>query len=160
MDWDDPNIRGSWAIKKGVKLILYGILVLFRKTNWAPKEIMRETDDYAETMLKINDLLGIETVIGVRDSVKLAKIKTVEKMIEKGYDVRRHTHIGEPPDPNRQRLWDPPLHQTPHTWHYDIDYVAGNRVELLPGELPVWHIDRPHYLKHYIDFLYNEFKGE
>ena len=157
-DWDNPNLSGKWAIRQGIYLIVYGVLK-FLGVNF-PREIANETDDYASTILKLNDMLGVETVIGIRDPVKAAKTRTVEKMVEAGCDVRRHIHIGKNSDPNRQRLWEPLLKQTPHTWHYDIDYVAGKPMNLLPGELPLWHFDRPYHLKNYIDFLYNEFHAK
>jgi len=156
-DWDQPYVSGSGAIKKGIKLIIYGVAKVLNLPGFMPKEIVRESDDYAEIILKINDMYGVETVIGITDSVKEARMDTVTKMIAAGYDVRRHIHIGEPPDPNRQRLWEPPLHQLPHTWHYDEDYRKGKHIKLEPGELPIWHFDRPHGIKDYINFLYNEF---
>ena len=155
-DWDSPNLSGKWAIRQGLYLIVYGALK-FLGIGF-PKEIANETDNYVSTILKLNDMLGVEMVIGIRDPVKTAKAETVKKLRDKGYDVRRHVHIGENSDPNRQRLWEPPLNQTPHTWRYDVDYIAGKHVKLLPGELPIWHFDRPYHLKNYIDFLYNELR--
>jgi len=158
-DWDTPCLSGRWALKQGIILAIYGVLKILGIDY--PKAIVNETDDYAFTLLKLNDMLGIKTVIGVQDRVKAEKSQTIKKIIEAGYDVRRHTHISESPDTNRQRLWEPPLNQPPHTWHYDVDYIKGNSVKILPGELPIWHFDRPYHLKNYIDFLYNEFyKGE
>jgi len=156
IDWDNPNIGGSWAIRKGLKLIVYGVLKGLGVKS-LPKEIERETDDYALMLLRINDMAGVETVVGVRDPVRSVKAETVEKMISLGYDVRRHAHIGEPPDPDRKRIWEPPLSQSPQTWNYDREYVAGNPVELAPDELPIWHVDTPYWAKHYVNFLYNEF---
>jgi hypothetical protein len=71
--------------------------------------------------------------------------------------VRTHVHIGEIPDPNRIRTYEPLdglEHISSNVWHYDTDYVSNQRPTLKEGEIPIWHVDRPQFLKHYIDFLY------
>ncbi len=156
IDWDNPNVGGSWAIRRGLNLIAYGILKGLRISK-LPKEIEKETDDYALMILKINDMVGVETIVGIRDPVRSAKGTTVDAMVNAGYDVRRHIHIGDRADPDRRRVWEPPLRQSPLTWHYDSDYVAGKPVKIPPGELPIWHFDKPYWMKYYIDFLYKEF---
>ena len=152
IDWDQPNLSGSYAIKRGIKLIAYGIC---KKLNLRPKfvdEIYRETDEYAITISRLNELLGIYTIYGIRDSVKYEKNPTIEQLWKN--DVRRHIHIGENNDPDRQRLWEPALNQSKDTWHYDDDYYNGHEVTLKEGELPIFHVDRPFRLQTYIKYLY------
>lgn len=156
-DWDNPNISGSYAIKKGIKLITYGILKGLKLNKFLPKEIVNETDDYAKMILQINDMLGVTTIIGIKDNVKEVKSETINYMINKRYDVRKHIHIGDNLCSDRKRLWEPPLNQSMDSWHFDSDYANGKKVELKKGELPIWHFDNPHYIKHYIDFLYHNF---
>jgi len=108
-----------------------------------------------ETLIKLDHTLGITSIFGIRDEVRERypeRITQLEKA--HGLDVRRHIHIGVEPNPHRLRLWEPPLNQPMHTWDFDTRYINGEKVELNPGELPIWHVDNPHHLAHYIDFLY------
>jgi len=76
-------------------------------------------------------------------------------------DIRRHVHIGESPDPERRRLWDPPLSQSEASWRFDRDYVTnGMKYILKRDEFPIWHVDKPHYLPFYIRYLYEELTGD
>jgi len=152
-DWDQPHLSGLYAIKRGIKLIVFGICKTLKLRPTYVEEIYRETDDYAQALSQINELCGIQTIYGIRDHVRIEKSDTIEKLKEKN-DIRRHTHIGEAPDPNRTRRWEPPLQQTKDTWYYDEDYYNGHEVPLKEGELPVFHVDRPYRLQTYIKFLY------
>jgi hypothetical protein len=95
-------------------------------------------------------LIGVTPIFGIRDTVlaKYPDLKTYP-------NLRVHTHIGKAPDPNRVRIWNPPLNQPSYTWHYDRDYMMGKTVLLKSRDTyPVWHVDTPQDLPHYIDFLY------
>jgi len=152
IDWDQPNLSGSYAIKRGIKLIAYGICKKFGLKPKFVEEIYKETDEYAITLSRLNELLGIYTIYGIRDNVKYEKNPTIEQLWKN--DVRRHIHIGENNDPDRQRLWEPALNQSKDTWYYDEDYYNGHEVTLKEGELPVFHVDRPFRLQTYIKYLY------
>jgi hypothetical protein len=103
--------------------------------------------------MKLNEMLGVETVFGIRDVVSDAKPYMVDYLKEHGQDVRKHVHIGKH-GPNRIRTWEPPLTQSMDTWHFDVDYYDGHPPTLKEGELPIWHIDRPYRFGTYIDFIY------
>lgn len=40
------------------------------------------------------------------------------------------------------------------SWDFEIKYFNGIKQPLKPGELPVWHIDRPYRIGTYINFIY------
>ena len=108
-----------------------------------------------ETLIKLNRIVGVHGIFGIRDQIKEKHGKAIEELQAKyGAEIRRHVHIGEIPDPERIRTWDPPLTQSQGTWSFDIKWARGERVVLKPGELAIFHVDRPHYLRHYIDYLF------
>lgn len=157
-DWDNPDLDYVYALKRGIKLIVFSVCRPLGIRFKYIEEIYTETDRHAKTIAKLNEMLGVETVFGIRDIVSDAKPNVVKYLKDSGQDVRRHVHIGFR-GPDRKRLWFPPLIQSMDTWHYEIQYFNGIRVKLKEGELPIWHIDRPYRLATYIDFIY-EMKGE
>ena len=95
--------------------------------------------------------------MGIGENVQDHYPDIMKKLGEYGVDVRTHIHIGESPDPNRIRTWRPINgleNISSNVWHYDTDYVLKQKPKLQQGEIPIWHVDRPHFLKYYIDFLY------
>lgn len=140
-----------------MKLLLYGI---FKRLGFRFKfiePIFDEVREYADTLIKLDKLVGVTPIMGIRDKVQDQFPDIMKELGEYGVDVRTHIHIGEPPDPNRIRTYEPLPgleHITSNVWHYDTDYVSGNKPILKEGELPIWHVDRPDFLKHYINFLY------
>jgi len=140
-----------------VKLFLYGI---FKRLGFKPKfldPIYNEVREYADTIIKLDKLVGVTPIMGIRDKVQDQFPDIMKELGEYGVDVRTHIHIGEPPDPNRIRTYEPLTgleHISSNVWHYDTDYVSNQRPTLKEGEIPIWHVDRPQFLKHYIDFLY------
>jgi len=168
-DWDRNTRSGSYTLWRGINLILYGITKKFpflnrikyvRKKN---DEIEGEMLRYMETLIKLNRIAGITPIFGIRDEVREKYGERIDELGELyRVDIRRHIHIGEDPDPDRKRVWEPPLEDQDiinarmDSWHFDSHFVKGQRVELVPGELPIWHIDRPNWLPDYIDFIFEE----
>lgn len=156
-DYDDPYIRSNYAIKRGLKLLLYGI---FKRLGLKPaflEPVYNEVRENADILIKLDKLVGVTSIMGIKDGVQDEYPEIMKELGEYGVDVRTHIHIGEPPDPNRIRTYRPLdglEHISSNVWHYDTDFVAGKRPILKEGEMPIWHVDRPHYLKHYIEFLY------
>ena len=164
-DWDRLWRSGSWTFRRGKSFVLYALARKFKILNRSGyirrnnQRIEREKLDYMETLIKLDLIAGISPVFGIRDEIRARYWPEIEELREKyGIDIRRHIHIGEDfKDPNRDRLWDPPLeNQTPASWHFDSKFIKGERVELAEGELPIWHVDRPNLLGRYIDFLFEE----
>jgi len=153
IDWDNPNLDYMYAFKRGIKLILYSMCVLFHLRPKFLEDIYLETDKHIETIMKLNEMLGVETVFGIRDVVSDAKPYIINYLKEYNKDVRKHVHIGKY-GPNRIRTWNPPLTQSIDTWDFEIKYYNGILQPLKEGELPIWHIDRPYRLSTYIKFVY------
>jgi len=152
-DWDNPDLDYIYAMQRGIKPIVYSVCRVLHLRPKYVEEVYTETDKYVETVSKLNQMLGVETVFGIRDDVSKVKPRSVIYLREHEKDVRRHIHIGKR-GPDRKRLWEPPLTQSMDTWHYDVDYYEGHKPILKEGELPIWHIDRPYRISTYIDFIY------
>ena len=162
-DWDEISIRVDWSRRRGISLLLYclankfpflkGYKFIMKNTL----KIEKEKIQHMETLIKLDLIAGVTPIFGIRDEVRARHRERIDKL-EKIYqvDIRRHIHIGEPPDPNRKRLWEPPLKQPPKNRHFDTHFKEGKLIDLSPGELPVFHVDYPYDLKHYIDFIYEK----
>ena len=163
-DWDNSGVYGRRAIlQKMVSsfciLVASYVSVLLRlKFFREPYEAYRaEKRRYLDTLLKLDTLTGVTPIFGIRDTV----LTEYPELVNYPH-LRVHRHIGEPPDPNRTRTWEPPLNQPQYSWRYDSAYVEGHRVLLRSRDTyPIWHVDHPQYLTNYIDFLYSVIiKGE
>lgn len=160
-DWDRLWIDGGWALKRSISLFCYLLSKKFpilRKIKYFhenTERIQAEQLAYMETLIQLGKLSGVSPIFGIRDPIRKKYGKEIDELASKyGVDVRRHIHIGEPPDPDRIRLWEPSLTQTRESWSLDTKWVRGEEVILKPSELPIFHVDRPYYLTHYIDYLY------
>ena len=150
IDYDNPHQSRGEAWRRGWKLIRYAVM---SKLGFNPKGD-DESDNYLLTLVRLNKLCGVESVIGLRDVVEETKPYLRATLTGFDVDIRRHTHIGPNSDPKRARIWQPPLHQSRATWHYDMDYVAGRKPKLEADELPIFHADYPNLIGDYIRFLY------
>ncbi len=153
-DMDRPYLGAFPALKRGAMLILYAISRVVRLRFEFMDNIYEEVRENADVLIKLDKLVGVESVVGVRDEICRSYPHIMERLKEYDVDVREHIHIGKR-HLNRKRLWIPPLNQPKETWHYDRDYIDGNKVMLKKGQLPIWHIDRPDRVKDYINFLYS-----
>jgi len=159
-DWDDPYLHPWHALRRALYLILYAASTQIPILNRIPRVAMirEETREHADTLAKLDALVGIEPIFGIRDTVSQAYPDIINELTMKyRADVRRHIHIGCNSDPARVRTWEPidGLEAvTARLWHFDRDYANGNPVELNPDEVAVWHVDYPRFLKHYINWLY------
>ena len=163
-DWDRVNRSGSWALRRGISLVVYAIAqkLPFLKGCHAimmnTLKIDKEQIEYMETLIKLDMITGVIPIFGIRDEIRERHGERIDKLKEiYGVDIRRHIHIGKNKDPDRKRLWEPPLNkQTPNSWHFEVNYMRGKKVELQPGELPIFHVDRANLISVYIDFLFEE----
>lgn len=158
----------SWdtlaAIKRGIKLIIYAISRIFRVRFSFVEDIYLEARKNADIIIKLDKLVGVESIIGINTDVLRDHPNIMKELREFCPDVREHIHIGDKnyrplgwrkfSDPNRKRLWIPPLDQPKETWHYDLDYEKGTLPLLKEGQLPIFHIDSMNSLSNYINFLY------
>ncbi len=156
-DYDEPCLSGKYAIRRGLKLLLYGISRYLGLKPKMTEPIYNETRENADTIIKLDKLVGVTPIMGIRDKVQEYYPEIMTELEKYGVDVRTHIHIGKAPDVNRIRTWEPieGLEKiTSNVWHYDKDHVLNKRPKLGDGEIPTWHIDRPNWLKYYVDFLY------
>lgn len=166
-DWDEVRPRVDWARRRGGQLLLYSLANKFPvlKKIKSVADNTRSLEDekmaYMKTLIRLDKIAGVIPIFGIRDEVDARYGEEIDAVRRTyGVDVRRHIHVGEPPDPNRTRRWEPPLNQTQDSWHFDTDFIRGKRVELAPGELPTFHVDYPYHLAHYVDFIYEELNRE
>ena len=166
-DWDRNTRYGSLTLRRGLCLVLYGLsrkFLFLNRFGFVKKNALNiegEQADYMETLIKLNMIAGVTPIFGIRDEIRAKHGNRINEF-EKKYraDIRRHVHVGEAPDPNRMRYWEPPLehqdiiNQRRDSWHFDAHYAKGNKINLLPGEIPIFHIDRPDWLSFYIYFLH------
>jgi hypothetical protein len=113
-----------------------------------------ETDDYLQTLIRLFQIGGVIPIVGLNDEVEAVKPGLREKLEVQGIEVHRHSHIGENSDPNRRRIWNPPLHQSQATWHYDQDYAMGRKPKIEAEDYPVFHADYPYLLSDAIRFIH------
>ena len=162
-DWDEISIRVDRSRRRGISLLLYCIANKFpflKGYAFVMKntlKIEKEKITYMETLIKLDLIAGITPIFGIRDEVRDRHRERIDEL-ERIYnvDIRRHIHIGEPPDPNRKRLWEPPLAKDVG-WSFEDDYIRA-RAPLGKNEIPLFHVDYPYNIRYYIDFIYEETK--
>jgi hypothetical protein len=156
-DWDTPYYSGKSCIILGIKYLIFGIC---KKIGVKPRflsSLYMEKVRKAELIAMLDKLVGVQSIFGLRDCVE-TEFPEIKEILEKRYsaEVRKHIHIGENYRPDRKRIWIPPLNQPENTWHYDSDYVNGNKIILKEDELPIWHVGAdPTFIDNYIQFLYD-----
>lgn len=160
-DWDEVSIRVDRSRRRGVSLLLYCLANKFpflKGYEFIMKntlKIEKEKIQHMETLIKLDLIAGITPIFGIRDEVRERHRKRIDEL-ERIYnvDIRRHIHIGEPPDPNRKRLWEPPLSKDV-SWRFENDYINGI-ARARENEIPVFHVDYPYNIKYYIDFVFEK----
>lgn len=159
-DWDSVTISGRQALRRGISLVVYALSKWFPwlnrwgRINGSNKALERERLAHVETLIKLAELVGITPIFGILDPVLTEYLdELTEIRLKYRVDMRQHYHIGRPPDPNRIRGWDPPLSQSIKSWNFEREFIEG-RGTLEPGDLPIFHVDNPQNLRHYIDWLY------
>ncbi len=152
-DWDNDKLNRGVALQQAIDLGLY---VLSNKLHFL-KKIKRvqiiedQLKRNAETLAKLDALVGVTPIFGLNDTLENIpdKRKTLEDL---GSQVIDHNH--KVVEGEATPYWNPPLHQSKETWFYDKRWSEGNPPKLKDGEYPIFHVDYPYYLAEYIDFLY------
>jgi len=147
-DFDNPYLSGNYALRRGLKLIIYALskkIPLLRR--WV-KDIYAETYSNCKTLAVLDKLLGLHSTFGLKDEVLEAFPGLDKELKEMGFDVRKHTHISR--DDVR---WEPPLNVEKEAWFFDQTF---NRSRMIPehARWAVFHADYPYLLPTYIDFLF------
>ncbi|MHB2036981.1 MAG: hypothetical protein ACYCPW_09625 [Nitrososphaerales archaeon] len=149
-DFDDAYPSGNWAIKRGVKLIVYGLSKKLPFLRRYCKEIYLENYRNAEVLAKLDALLGITSRFGINTRVQPIFPQLGEELEALGANVHMHWHVSKV-----DVRWDPPLpFDTPMShWWFDQDYAAG-RKHATADDLLCFHVDRPYLLADYIRALH------
>ena len=160
-DWDDPNpnrrrgflVEAVLSLKVGLAVRVPFLREVFHE---AYQDACLMKVNYLNTLLRLNELAGVTSIIGLKDDVAEKYPEILDVLRASEVDVRLHSHIGEDfKNMNRKRTWDPPLNQPSYTWHYDTKWVNGKQELLKQSDTyPIWHVDHIQYLQKYIEFLH------
>lgn len=155
-DFDSPFLSGRYALKRGVQLVLYAISkkIKFLRRFEVVKEVYNETKIYAQTLAKLDKISNVQSFFGIHNNVH--NIFPEFHRVLKQYDVNIIEHWHELSKSGSISKWNPPLSQRKETWHYDLNYKNKGKevVKLEKDEMPIFHVDYPYLLEHYIDWLY------
>jgi len=146
-DFDNPCLSGKYALRRGLKLVVYAVskkIPLLRR--WV-KDIYEETYSNCKTLAALDKLLGIESRFGLKPEVLEAFPELDKELAEMGFRIHKHTHISR--DDVR---WDPPLDVEKEAWFFDQTF-SGNHKIPEHAKWAVFHADYPFLLPTYIDFL-------
>lgn len=161
-DWD--RVHRSGLRNRGLSLLCYclskkyPVFKRIKRVQENHDQVEHEQLQYAETLVKLNLLLGVDQVFGVRLPV-MDHFPIVELLEGYGVDWRTHVHLGEYPCPDRERMWFPHLEVPRSSWSFDVDWIKDVTVKLGKGPA-IWHVDRPENLRYYIDWLYKMTIGD
>lgn len=154
-DYDSDTLSGRKALKDGLNLIMFAIFKFFKIKPMV--NFLMLCDNYAFTIIKLNKMLGIKTIIGIKSNLDKTELINKLTKIDANIDVRMHVHVGVMNDKNKLRLWYPPLNQTKNSWNFEREYCNNGFPKLGANDIPVFHFDNPHHLNNYISFLYNRY---
>lgn len=147
-DFDNPCLSGTFALKRGLLLIVYALSRKLPILKRFCKSVYEENLDYSRTLNYLDQLLGIKSIFGINDHVS-AKFPTFREELEReGASTVRHWHVSKD-----EVHWDPELDVPRSQWWFDKEYAAGRRGPSL-GEWLVFHCDYPYLLPAYIHCIY------
>jgi hypothetical protein len=147
-DFDNAYPSGRWALKRGLRLVLYAFSRFLPFLKHFCSDIYRENYDNAFTLLALNDLVGVEGLFGINDRVAAEFLNLRKELGSLGARTIRHWHAGT--DAPR---WDPELDVSRRQWWFDQEYAAGKRTPSTDDWI-VFHCDYPHLLPAYISCLH------
>jgi len=147
-DFDSSFLSGRYALKRGLKLVVFAL------SKWMPflrpfvKDVYEESYRYCLTLAKLDKLVGVESVFGLRKEVEDRFPELRSSLQEMGFKVHGHSHLSK-----TDVIWDPPLDVASRYWFFDQKYATGEMQPTEETEWAVFHADYPHLLEHYIKFL-------
>lgn len=146
-DFDNPYLSGNYALRRGLKLIIYALSKKIPLLRGWVRDIYAETYSNCKTLAALDKLLGLDSRFGLKPEVLEAFPGLDKELEEMGFHTHRHTHISR--DDVR---WEPPLGVEKDAWFFDQTF---NRNHEIPEHLrwAVFHADYPHLLPTYMDFL-------
>jgi hypothetical protein len=146
-DFDNPHISGKYALRRGVKLIIYAVSKKFPLLRRFAKDIYTETYYNCKTLAILDRLLGVRSAFGLKDEVLQAFPSLRSELSAMGFPVHRHYHIS-----TEDVRWDPPLDVEKEAWFFDQEFSKNTTIK--KGlKWAVFHADYPQLLSAYVNFL-------
>jgi hypothetical protein len=147
-DFDNPYVSGTWALRRGLALIIYALSRKLTFLRRFCRGMYQENYAYAKTLLALDQLLGIQGVFGINDHVE-KEFPGLSKMLAvRGARTVRHWHVSKD-----EVHWEPELNVPRTQWWFDQEYVQGQHSPK-PDEWIVFHCDYPHLLPYYVRCLH------
>lgn len=151
-DYDNDIWSGRKALRLGLKLIKFAILKGL-KLN-IPEEFSELCDNYGLHLVMMNKLIGIKTIVGIRDTLEKDIFIERLRLIDPEIEIKSHIHIGNNNDKDKQRIWIPPIAQSKLMWKFEDRYCDKGKAIMLSTDIPLFHFDNPEHFSKYIEFLY------
>jgi hypothetical protein len=153
-DFDNAYPSGNWALKRGMRLILYAASRRLPFLKRFCRDIYNENYDNAFTLLALNDIAGVEGLFGINDRVAATFPNLRKELDSLGARTIRHWHAGL-----NNPHWEPELNIARSQWWFDQEYAAGKRTPSA-GEWILFHCDYPQLLPAYIRCLHELLFGQ
>lgn len=151
-DYDNDSWSGKKALRYAARLIVFAIRKALRLKP--ERDFAGLCDNYGQILVMLNKMIGVKTVLGIKQGLDKDELIKKLKLIDPDLDVRAHLHIGSNDDPYRQRIWLPALKQSRLSWHFEDNYCNQGKGKLLREDLPCFHFDNPEHLSKYVEFLF------
>ena len=151
-DYDNAYPSGRWALRRGCQLVLYALSRKFSFLRRYCEDVYDECFQYAETLARLDNLLGIRSIFAFKDGAfsrkDFKRLSTVTELVSaSGHEMRKHWHVSKV-----EVHWEPELNIPRQDWWFDKNY-AKQTVQRPKGDYAVFHADYPELLGHYIRFL-------
>jgi len=147
-DFDTPFLSGSYALKRGLRLVVYAASKKLPFLRPFVRDVYEECRNYCLTLARLDKLIGLKAAFGLREDVEKEFPDLRRKLEEMGFAVHRHVHVTR-----ANVVWDPPLDVEPQYWFFDQRYAAGGLKIDNETKWAVFHADYPHVFEHYVRFL-------
>jgi hypothetical protein len=147
-DFDSPFLSGTYALRRGLRLIMFALSKKLPFLRPFVKDIYAECYSYCLTLARLDKLMGLKSTFGLKQEVEKEFPDLRCVLEEMGFDVRRHVHISK-----AEVTWDPPLDVEPKYWFFDQAYATGRMKPSRDTKWAVFHADYPYLLDWYVRFL-------
>jgi len=146
-DFDSPYPSGKYALRRGVRLVVYAVSKKVPLLRRLVEDIYAEAYSNCRTLATIDKLLAVDSRFGLREEILKAFPGLDKELAAMGFSVHRHYHVSR--DDVR---WEPPLDVEKDAWFFDQEFDQHHEInEHL--KWAVFHADYPQLLSAYIDFL-------
>jgi len=147
-DFDSPFLSGRYALKRGLRLIIFALSKKLPFIKPIVKDVYAECYEYCLTLARLDRLAGVDSVFGLKKEIEDEFPDLKRRLEGMGFSVHTHIHLSK-----TNVVWDPPLAVDSKYWFFDQLYARG---EIKADERTKWavfHADYPHLFMHYVRFL-------